>query len=142
MTSKSVAFLVADLGVTKTHNRPYTSTDNPYSEAAFKTLKYRPGFPFASIDQAREFWPQLHRLVQRTPRPHRPDDPQRRASRPAQHVHAACGDVLAAAYAATPERFVRHAPRPPALPAAAWINKPRERSPPLTNFAGHVSHPT
>jgi transposase InsO family protein len=45
MTSKPVAFLLADLGVTKTHSRPYTSTDNPYSEAQFKTLKYRPDFP-------------------------------------------------------------------------------------------------
>ncbi len=44
MTSKPVAFLLADLGITKTHSRPYTSTDNPYSEAAFKTLNYRPGF--------------------------------------------------------------------------------------------------
>ncbi len=43
--------------MTKTHSRPYTSTDNPYSEAAFKTLKYRPGFParFACINEAREF---------------------------------------------------------------------------------------
>jgi transposase InsO family protein len=51
MTSKPVAFLLADLGVLKTHNRPYTSTDNLYSEAQFKTLKYRPGFPqrFGSI---------------------------------------------------------------------------------------------
>jgi putative transposase len=57
MTSKPVAFLLADLGVTKTHNRPYTSTDNPYSEAHFKTLKYRPGFParFDSIEHARAF---------------------------------------------------------------------------------------
>ncbi len=57
MTSKPVAFLLADLGITKTHSRPYTSTDNPYSEAQFKTLKYRPGFParFTSIAQAREF---------------------------------------------------------------------------------------
>ncbi len=57
MTSKPVAFLLADLGVTKSHNRPYTSTDNPYSEAQFKTLKYRPGFParFDSINAAREF---------------------------------------------------------------------------------------
>ena len=55
MTSKPVAFLLADLGVRKTHSRPYTSTDNPYSEAQFKTLKYRPGFParFNSIDEAR-----------------------------------------------------------------------------------------
>ncbi len=42
MRSKPVAFLLADLGVLKTHSRPYTSTDNPYSEAQFKTLKYRP----------------------------------------------------------------------------------------------------
>ncbi len=57
MTSKPVAFLLADLGITKTCSRPYTSTDNPYSEAAFKTLKYQPGFPvrFLSIEQAREF---------------------------------------------------------------------------------------
>jgi putative transposase len=57
MTSKPVAFLLADLGVTKTHSRPYTSTDNPYSEAQFKTLKYRPGFPerFGSLLEARSF---------------------------------------------------------------------------------------
>jgi len=57
MTSKPVAFLLADLGVTKSHSRPYTSTDNPYSEAHFKTLKYRPGFPqrFDSIEHARAF---------------------------------------------------------------------------------------
>jgi putative transposase len=57
MTSKPVAFLLADLGVTKTHNRPYTSTDNPYSEAHFKTLKYRPAFParFGPIEEARAF---------------------------------------------------------------------------------------
>ena len=57
MTSKPVAFLLADLGVTKTHSRPYTSTDNPYSEEQFKTLKYRPGFPerFGSIVHARTF---------------------------------------------------------------------------------------
>ena len=57
MRSKPVAFLLADLGVTKTHSRPYTSTDNPYSEAQFRTLKYRPTFParFDSIEHAREF---------------------------------------------------------------------------------------
>src|SRR5438445_709869 len=45
MTSKPVAFLMADLGVTKTHSRPHVSNDNPYSESHFKTLKYRPDFP-------------------------------------------------------------------------------------------------
>jgi len=56
MRSKPVAFLLADLGVTKTHSRPYTSTDNPYSEAQFKTMKYRPGFPdrFGSTVHSRE----------------------------------------------------------------------------------------
>src|SRR3989442_5077292 len=55
MTSKPVAFLLADLGVTKTHSRPHVSNDNPFSEAQFKTLKYRPAFPerFGSIQDAR-----------------------------------------------------------------------------------------
>ena len=53
--AKPVAFLLADLGVTKTHSRPYTSSDNPYSESNFKTLKYRPEFPerFDDIEHAR-----------------------------------------------------------------------------------------
>ena len=57
MASKPVAFLLADLGVTKTHSRPRTSNDNPYSEAQFKTLKYRPDFPehFGSLADARAF---------------------------------------------------------------------------------------
>src|SRR5438045_1254718 len=55
MVAKSVAFLLADLGVTKTHSRPHVSNDNPFSEAQFKTLKYRPAFPdrFGSIQDAR-----------------------------------------------------------------------------------------
>jgi putative transposase len=61
MTSKPVAFLLADLGVTKTHSRPHVSNDNPYSEAQFKTLKYRPGFPdrFGSIHDTRAFCQQF-----------------------------------------------------------------------------------
>ena len=128
MTSKPVAFLLADLGVTKTHSRPYTSTDNPYSEAHFKTLKYRPGFParFDSIEQARAFcrsffdwYNQQHRhsgIGLMTPATVHHGQ--------AEQTHAARGSVLDAAYAATPERFVRRPPRPPALPTAAWINKP------------------
>jgi putative transposase len=128
MTSKPVAFLLADLGVLKTHNRPYTSTDNPYSEAQFKTLKYRPGFParFESIEQARAFcrdffgWYNHH---------HRHSGiglmtPAAVHHGHAQALHAHRARVLDAAYAATPERFVRQPPKPPALPAAAWINKP------------------
>lgn len=57
MTSKQVAFLLADLGVTKSHSRPSVSNDNPYSESQFKTMKYRPEFPdrFGSIEDARTF---------------------------------------------------------------------------------------
>ena len=55
MTSKSVAQLLAELGVEKSHSRPHVSNDNPYSEAHFKTMKYRPGYPsrFGSIEDAR-----------------------------------------------------------------------------------------
>jgi len=130
MRSKPVAFLLADLGVLKTHNRPYTSTDNPYSEAQFKTLKYRPAFPqrFDSIEHARAFCRQffawyngVHRhsgIGLMTPA----DVHHGRA----EAVHADRVRVLDGAYAATPERFVRHPPRPPALPTAAWINKPTD----------------
>src|SRR5215472_15715962 len=57
MTSKPVALLLADLGVTKTHSRPHISDDNPFSESQFKTMKYRPDFParFGSIQDARAF---------------------------------------------------------------------------------------
>jgi putative transposase len=116
------------LGVTKTHNRPYTSTDNPYSEAHFKTLKYRPEFParFDTIEHARahcreffDWYNHAHRhsgIGLMTPATVHHGH--------AKQTHAARADVLAAAYAATPERFVRRPPRPPALPTAAWINKP------------------
>ena len=57
MSSKPVAFLLADLGVTKTHSRPHVSNDNPYSESQFRTLKYRPEFPdrFGCIQDSRAF---------------------------------------------------------------------------------------
>jgi putative transposase len=128
MTSKPVAFLLADLGVTKTHNRPYTSTDNPYSEAQFKTLKYRPGFPqrFDSIEHARAFCREFFDYYNHH---HRHSGiglmtPSTVHHGRAEEMHADRASVLDAAYASTPERFVRRPPRPPALPAAAWINKP------------------
>jgi len=57
MTSKPVALLLADLGVTKSHSRPHVSNDNPFSESQFKTMKYRPDFPdrFGSIEHGRSF---------------------------------------------------------------------------------------
>ena len=129
MRSKPVAFLLADLGVTKTHSRPYVSDDNPYSESQFRTLKYRPEFPdrFGAIEDARAFghvffpwYNDDHRhsgLGLLTPAVvHFGDAPIVLARRQV---------VLDAAYVAHPERFVRHAPVPLPLPSAVWINKPR-----------------
>jgi putative transposase len=131
MTSKPVAFLLSDLGVTKTHSRPYTSTDNPYSEAHFKTLKYRPEFPqrFENIEQAREFCRGFFDWYNHE---HRHSGiglmtPAAVHHGQAKELHAARAQVLEAAYARNPERFVRRPPVPPALPTAAWINKPNTK---------------
>jgi putative transposase len=128
MTSKPVAFLLADLGVTKTHSRPYTSTDNPYSEAHFKTLKYRPEFPdhFDSIEHARAFCRQFFDWYNNQHRHSRIGlmTPTAVHHGRAQALHAERARVLEAAYVARPERFVKGAPQPPTLPSAAWINKP------------------
>jgi len=128
MRSKPVAFLLADLGVTKTHSRPYTSNDNPYSEAQFKTLKYRPAFPARSepLEHAGEFCRSFFRWCDHE---HRHSGiglmtPAAVHHGRAKQTHAARQAVLPAAYAANPERFVRGAPQPPPLPTAAWINKP------------------
>jgi putative transposase len=128
MSSKHVAFLLADLGVTKTHSRPHVSNDNPYSESQFRTLKYRPEFPdrFGCIQDSRAFCQGFFRWYNE------------------EHRHSGLGlltpamvhydqtdlvlkqrqQVLNAAYQLHPERFVRNAPTPPAVPTEAWINKP------------------
>ena len=128
MRSKTVALLLADLGVTKTHSRPYTATDNPFSEAQFRTMKYRPEFPdrFGCLQGARSFcgpffgWYNTeHRhsgLAMLTPQDvHYGLAQQRLAERAV---------VLTAAYAAHPERFPHGVPTPDTLPQAVWINKP------------------
>jgi len=132
--AKPVAFLLADLGVTKTHSRPYTSSDNPYSESNFKTLKYRPEFParFDSIEQAREH---CRAFVDWYNHHHRHSGiglmtPAAVHYGQAQQLHAARGHVLDAAFAAHPERFVRKPPVPPKLATAAWINKPKSEEVP------------
>jgi putative transposase len=129
MTSKPVSQLLIDLGVVRSHSRPHVSNDNPYSEAAFKTLKYCPAFPdrFGSIAHARAFaktfmtyYNHEHRhsgIGLHTPASvHYGTATQIRAQRAA---------TLDAAYAATPHRFTRR-PRPPKLPTIAWINEPLE----------------
>jgi len=132
MTSKPVALMLADLGITKTHSRPQVSNDNPYSESQFKTLKYRPEFPerFGSIEDARGFCQEFMRWYN------------------TEHHHAGIGlltpetvhygraeaviegrqRVLSAAYEQRPERFVGHHPRAPELPGAVWINPPVKRA--------------
>jgi putative transposase len=128
MTSKPVAFLLADLGITKTHSRPSVSNDNPFSEAQFKTMKSRPDFPdaFTSCEAARGFcqpfftWynTEHHHVSLGLLTPaivHYGHADAARASRQG---------VLTTAYAAHPERFVRHPPMPPAIPTAVWINPP------------------
>lgn len=128
MTSKPVAFLLADLGITKTHSRPHTSNDNPYSEAQFKTLKYRPGFPdrFGSIEEGRAFCREFFAWYNEQ---HRHSGiglmtPSAIHHGHAEQLHAKRARVLEAAYAANPERFVRGKPKPPPLPTAVWINQP------------------
>ena len=132
MKSNLVAQLLADLGVTKTHSRPHVSNDNPYSESQFKTLKYRPGFPvrFASIEEARTFCQDFFRWYNAD---HRHAGigllpPEVVHYGQAQDAYDARSQVLATAYAAHPERFVRQPPRPPQLPTAAWINPPQPTS--------------
>ncbi len=129
MTSKAVAFLLADLGITKTHSRPHTSNDNPFSEAQFKTLKYRPDFPkrFGSIQDARAFCQHFFDWYNKR---HRHSGiglltPETLHYGRADEVLARRQQILDAAYAAHPERFVGAAPRSAAVPTAVWINPPQ-----------------
>jgi putative transposase len=133
MASKPVALLLADLGVTKSHSRPHCSNDNPYSEAHFKTLKYRPEFPgrFGSIEDARAFCQHFFRWYNHE---HRHSGIGFHSPANVHFGHAGIAQiarsrVLQHAFAAHPERFVRQAPAPPSLPGPAWINKPMEVSP-------------
>jgi putative transposase len=129
MLAKPLALLLADLGVTQSHSRPHVSNDNPFSEAQFKTMKYRPDYPdrFGSQADARA-WAQ-------TFFPWYNDE----------HYHSALGlltptvvhygraptviaarqQVLQQAYTQHPDRFVKGVPVHPALPTAAWINPPQ-----------------
>ena len=128
MASKPVAFLLADLGVTKSHSRPHTSNDNPYSEAQFKTLKYRPEFPdrFASIEQARAFCREFFGWYNNE---HRHSGialltPAMVHHGMADQITSRRSEVLADAYARHPERFKRGRPQPRSIESTAWINRP------------------
>ena len=130
MRSKSVAQLLVDLDVTKTHSRPHVSDDNPYSEAQFKTLKYRPDFParFGSIEDARAHCQEFFRWYNTE---HRHSGI---ALMPPAVVHygrsdaltARRGATLDAAFAAHPSRFKGVAPQAPTVPTSVWINPPKK----------------
>jgi putative transposase len=131
MRSKPVAALLVDLDVAKSHSRPYVSDDNPYSEAQFKTLKYRPAFPerFGSIEDARahcrEFFTWYNGV-------HRHSGIGYMSPEAVHYGHAEAlfkkrAVTLDAAFLANPKRFKGNAPRPPELPTAAWINPPKVR---------------
>ena len=136
MKAKTVALLLSDLGVGKSHSRPHVPDDNPYSEAQFKTMKYRPDFPdrFGCLEDARawarDFFEWYHHLHCHT---------GLGLMTPAAVHHGQAGQirrerqrVLEVAYAAHPDRFVRGMPVPPRLPTAVWINPPkREISDPM-----------
>jgi putative transposase len=143
MTSKPVALLLADLGITRTHSRPHVSNDNPFSEAQFKTLKYRPEFPdrFGSLEETRAF---CHPFFIWYNTAHRHGGiglltPAMVHYGQAAAVRAHRADVLGAAYAAHPERFVRRPPAPPALPAAVWINPPAPISGPQSQIVDRAA---
>jgi putative transposase len=130
MTSKTVAQLLADLEVGKSHSRPHVSNDNPYSEAQFKTMKYRPEFParFTNIEQARVFIARFFNWYNTV------------------HLHCGIGyhtpyqahhgltdtidekraTTLFTAWKTHPERFARGQPQPPTMATSAWINKPEQ----------------
>lgn len=128
MTSKNVAALLTDLNITASRSRPKVSNDNPYSEAAFKTLKYCPAFPdtFTDLTDARDFMTVFFGYYNN----------HHRHSGIGLHTPASVHDgtwhtirqnrqdVLDAAYTAHPERFPRGRPHAPALPTRAWINRP------------------
>ncbi|GLY33970.1 transposase [Kineosporia sp. NBRC 101731] len=135
MTSKSVADLLEDLGVTRSHSRPKVSNDNPYSEAWFKTLKYAPVFPdrFPTLASARAFLNEFVRFYNHAHRHsgiglHTPADVHH-ARTPA--VDSVREQTLSAARAAHPERFTTTPvlPKILRLPTSAWINKPAEPEP-------------
>lgn len=142
--SKSLALLLADLGVTKTHPRPYVCNDYPYSEAQFKTLKYRPDYPdrFGSLVDARAW---ARSFIQWYNHQHRHSGlglttPTMVHHGQAQTIYEHRQQVLRDAYAAHPERFVRGLPTPPE------VCQPRfgltDHRPPMKLVMGSVPHLT
>lgn len=131
MTSKPVTALLSDLQVVKSHSRPKVSNDNPYSEAAFKTLKYLPEFPerFGSLQHARVFMADFVEAYNHEHRHsgigfHTPADVHFGLT---TDVNQARQNAMQTAWQVHPERFAKHQlPKTLQLPTVAWINQPTE----------------
>jgi putative transposase len=143
MTSQPVAFLLAGLGVTKSHSRPYVSNDNPYSESQFKTMKYRPEFPerFGCYQDAdrfcTEFFPWYNHVHHHSGVAYlTPYEVHYGMAQQRRHQRA---EVLKEAFGKNPQRFVRGLPQPALLPTAAWINKPKQNHLPESTGARNSS---
>jgi len=132
MKSKTVADLLAHLGVIKSHSRPRVSNDNPYSESQFKTMKYCPTYPdrFGSIEDATAFCRDFfswynHEHYHSGLNMLTPHDVH--TGKAAKRLTARAA-ILAQAYQRHKERFVRGKPTPKELVREVWINKPVDRS--------------
>jgi putative transposase len=131
MKAKATTLMLADLGVTKSHSRPYTSNDNPFSESHFKTLKYQPQFPqrFGCIEDAKTFCRSFFDWYNQDH--HHAGiglmTPDQVHYGQTDEVYAACQKTLDRAFQSNPERFVKKPPEPPLKPTAAWINPPTQR---------------
>lgn len=140
MTSKPVAFLLADLGVTKTHSRPHVSNDNPFSESQFKTMKYRPDFPerFGALEDARSFCQEFFAWYN-----HQHHHSGLALFTPADVHHnrveqciVVRQDALDEAFSAHPERFPNGPPKAERPALQVWINKPTS-----ADGAAHAGEP-
>lgn len=143
MTSKTVALLLSDLGVTKSLNRPHVSNDNPFSEAQFRTLKYCSSFPerFGCLQDARSFCQQFFNWYNKE---HRHSGiglvtPEQLHYGLAQTVYDNRCEVLRKAFDKSPIRFKGKVPKPQSLPKAVWINKPKSETL-ESNLLSGVSH--
>lgn len=128
MRGKPLAQLLVDLGITKSHNRPHTSDDNPFSEAHFKTMKYRPDYPdrFTSLSEA-QVWARCFFTWYNEQHYHSGLNLFTPASVHYSQAHVVQQQrqaLMLTAYAAHPARFVRGEPLVKAAPAAVWINPP------------------
>lgn len=135
MVSRPVSEMLVNLGVLRSHSRPRTSNDNPYSEAQFKTMKYVPDFPdrFGSLPDARAFCDGFFAAYNHEHRHsgigmHTPASVHYGT---AEQVRQQRQVTLDAAYAEHPHRFTRR-PRPPALPDVAYINQPAQQTQPVS----------